>query len=214
MLCIIQARLNSRRFKNKALHLIYGIPLIQHVVNRVRKSKEISKIIVSSSFKKSDNQLISYLKKNKTKFFRGDLENVALRLYETANINRAKYFVRISGDSPMIDPNLIDKAIKISKKTKGQDIITNVFPRTFPKGQSVEVIKTFTLKKNLKNFSKTDKEHVTKFFYKNSKKFNIKNFVLKKKIKEIKMSIDTKKDLKLILKKFNKKNFKNYFLGL
>ncbi len=214
MLCIIQARSNSRRFKNKALHLIYGIPLIQHVVNRIKKSKEISKIIVSSSFKKSDDQLISYLKKNKIKFFRGDLENVALRLYETANINKAKYFARISGDSPMIDPKLIDKAIKMSKKTKGYDIITNVFPRTFPKGQSVEVIKTFTLKKNLKNFSKVDKEHVTKFFYKNSKKFNIKNFVLNKKNKEVKMSIDTKNDLKVILKKFNKKNFVNYSLKL
>ncbi len=214
MLCIIQSRSNSRRFKNKALHLIYGIPLIQHVVNRLRKSKEISKIIVASSFKKSDDQLISYLKKNKTKFFRGDLENVALRLYETANKNKAKYFVRISGDSPMIDPKLIDKAIKISKKIKKYDIITNVFPRTFPNGQSVEVIKTLTLKKNLKNFSKTDKEHVTKFFYKNSKKFNIKNFVFNKKIKKIKMSIDTKKDLKVILKKFDKKDFKNYSLKL
>ena len=214
MLCIIQARSNSRRFKNKALHLIYGIPLIQHVVNRIKKSKEISKIIVSSSFKKSDDQLISYLKKNKIKFFRGDLENVALRLYKTANMNKAKYFARISGDSPMIDPKLIDKAIKMSKKTKGYDIITNVFPRTFPKGQSVEVIKTFTLKKNLKKFSKVDKVHVTKFFYKNSKKFNIKNFVLNKKNKEVKMSIDTKKDLKVILKKFNKKNFVNYSLKL
>ena len=214
MLCIIQARSNSRRFKNKALHLIYGIPLIQHVVNRIRKSKEISKIIVASSFKKSDDQLISYLKKNKTKFFRGDLENVALRLYETANKNKAKYFVRISGDSPMIDPKLIDKAIKISKKIKEYDIITNVFPRTFPNGQSVEVIKTLTLKKNLKNFSKTDKEHVTKFFYKNSKKFNIKNFVFDKKVEKIKMSIDTKKDLKVILKKFDKKDFKNYSLKL
>ncbi len=214
MLCIIQARSNSRRFKNKALHLIYGIPLIQHVVNRIRKSKEISKIIVASSFKKSDDQLISYLKKNKTKFFRGDLENVALRLYETANKNKAKYFVRISGDSPMIDPKLIDKAIKISKKVKEYDIITNVFPRTFPNGQSVEVIKTLTLKKNLKNFSKTDKEHVTKFFYKNSKKFNIKNFVFDKKVEKIKMSIDTKKDLKVIIKKFDKKDFKNYSLKL
>ena len=129
-------------------------------------------------------------------------------------MNKAKYFARISGDSPMIDPKLIDKAIKMSKKTKGYDIITNVFPRTFPKGQSVEVIKTFTLKKNLKKFSKVDKEHVTKFFYKNSKKFNIKNFVLNKKNKEVKMSIDTKKDLKVILKKFNKKNFVNYSLKL
>ena len=51
-------------------------------------------------------------------------------------------------------------------------------------------------------------------FTKNSKKFNIKNFVLKKKDKEIKMSIDTKNDLKFILKKFDKKNFKNYSLNL
>ena len=96
MLCIIQARSNSRRFKNKALHLIYGIPLIQHVVNRARKSKEISKLIVSSSYKKSDDQLISYLKKNKINFFRGNLENVALRLYETAKVNKAKFTLKIS----------------------------------------------------------------------------------------------------------------------
>ena len=214
MLCIIQARSNSKRFKDKVLHLIYGVPLIQHVINRIKKSKEISKIIVSSSYKKSDDKLISYLKKKKIKFFRGNLENVALRLYETANMNKAKYFVRVSGDSPMIDPKLIDKAVKISKRQKEYDIVTNVFPRTFSKGQSVEVIKTSILKKNLKKFSNADKEHVTKFFYKNSKKFNIKNFIFKKKNKEIKMSIDTKKDLKVILKKFDKINFKNYSLEL
>ena len=210
MICIIQARSNSKRFKDKVLHLIYGVPLIQHVINRIKKSKEISKIIVSSSYKKSDDKLISYLKKKKIKFFRGNLENVALRLYDTANMNKAKYFVRVSGDSPMIDPKLIDKAVKISKRHKEYDIVTNVFPRTFSKGQSVEVIKTSILKKNLKKFSNADKEHVTKFFYKNSKKFNIKNFISKKKNKEIKMSIDTKNDLKVILKKFNKKKFKEY----
>ena len=76
------------------------------------------------------------------------------------------------------------------------------------------MIKTSILKKNFKKFSNADKEHVTKFFYKNSKKFNIKNFVFNKKNKEIKMSIDTKKDLKVILKKFDKINFKNYSLEL
>ena len=89
MLCIIQARSNSKRFKNKVLHLIYGIPIIQHVVSRVKRSKKTTKLIVSSSFKKSDDNLISYLKKNRIKFFRGDLENVAMRLYETAKINKA-----------------------------------------------------------------------------------------------------------------------------
>ena len=210
MLCIIQARSNSKRFKNKVLHLIYGIPIIQHVVSRVKRSKKTTKLIVSSSFKKSDDNLISYLKKNRIKFFRGDLENVAMRLYETAKINKAKSFVRISGDSPLIDPKLLDKAIKISQKEKKYDIITNVFPRTFPKGQSVEVIKTSIIKKYSKNFSKLDKEHVTKYFYDNSNKFLIKNFTFNGKNKIIKLSVDTKKDLKDILKKFNKKKFKNY----
>ncbi len=210
MLCIIQARSNSKRFKNKVLHLIYGIPIIQHIVNRIKQSKKTTKLIVSSSSKKSDDNLISYLKKNRIKFFRGDLENVAMRLYETAKMNNAKFFVRISGDSPLIDPKLLDKAIKISLKEKKYDIVTNVFPRTFPKGQSVEVIKTSIIKKYSKNFSKLDKEHVTKYFYDNSNKFLIKNFTFNGKNKIIKLSVDTKKDLKDILKKFNKKKFKNY----
>ena len=214
MLCIIQARSNSKRFKNKVLHPIHGVPLIQHVINRVKRSRRIKKLIVSSSFKKSDDNLISYLKKKRIKFFRGNLENVAMRLYKTAKTNKAKSFVRISGDSPLIDPKLIDKVIEISLREKDFDIITNVFPRTFPKGQSVEVIKTSLIKKYSKNFSKLDKEHVTKYFYDNSNRFQIKNFKFNGKNKIMKLSIDTKKDLKEILKKFDKKKFKNYSINI
>ena len=210
MLCIIQARSNSKRFRNKVLHLVYGTPIIQHVVNRIKRLKKTNKLIVSSSLNKSDDNLIAYLKKNKIKFFRGDLKNVAMRLYETAKMNKANFFVRISGDSPLIDPKLVDKAIKIAHKEKRYDIITNVFPRTFPEGQSVEIIKTSIIKKYSNNFSKLDKEHVTKYFYDNSDKFLIKNFTFNDKNKIIKLSVDTKKDLKEILKKFNNKKFKNY----
>ena len=79
-------------------------------------SNKVSTLIVSSSLEKSDDNLIFYLKKNKINFFRGDLKNVAFRLYETARANKAKFFVRINGDSPLIDPKLIDKAISISHK--------------------------------------------------------------------------------------------------
>jgi len=170
----------------------------------------MTKLVISSSLNKSDDDLIYYLKKNKVNFFRGDLNNVALRLYKTAKIYKVESFVRISGDSPLIDPKLIDKAIMIANKEKKYDIITNTFPRTFPKGQSVEVIKTSLIKKYLKNFSKLDKEHVTKYFYDNSNRFLIKNFTFNGKNKIMKLSIDTKRDLKNILKKFNKKRFNSY----
>ena len=213
LLLIIQARSSSKRFKNKVLYPIYEIPLIQHVVNRVKKSKKITNIVVATSTKKNDDKLIKYLRKNKINFFRGELDNVALRLYEAAQFYKKKFFIRISGDSPLIDYRLIDRAIDIIKNSKNKyDLVTNVFPRTFPQGQSVEIIKTSTLKNNIKEFSKQDKEHVTKYFYDKAKKFSIKNFTFKGKNKIIKLSIDTKKDLENILSKLNKKKFFEYLI--
>ena len=200
MLAIIQARTSSKRFKNKILFPINDIPLIKHVVNQVKKSKKITRIIVATSKDKTDDKFTKYLKQERILYFRGELNNVALRLYTLANKKKAKYFVRINGDSPVIDHKIIDRAINISKKLKRNfDIVTNVYPRTFSKGQSVEIIKTNILKKNLANFSDAEKEHVTKYFYKNSRKFCIKNFTSKGKKKIMKMSVDTKKDLKNIL---------------
>ena len=101
--------------------------------------------------------------------------------------------------------------IKIHQKSKNKyDLITNIFPRSFPKGQSVEIIKTSILKKNIHKFTKMDKEHVTNYFYKNHKQFKIKNFFLKVKKDNMNLSVDTKYDLKKILKKFNKDKFENF----
>ena len=66
MLAIIQARSSSKRFRNKVLVKIYGKPLIHHVISRVKRSKKISKIVVSTSKNKSDDNLVNYLKKNKS----------------------------------------------------------------------------------------------------------------------------------------------------
>jgi len=183
------------------------------VVSKIKKSKNVKKIIVATSKNKSDDKLIKYLAKIKINFYRGSLTNVAKRLCEAAEKNKAKFFIRISADSPLIDPAIIDKAIKIFNTPKKKyDIITNVFPRNYPKGQSVEIIKTAKLRYFLSKFNKEQKEHVTKYFYKNYKNFMIKNFMSVKNKAKIKLAIDTKNDLKLILKKFNKENFINFSL--
>ena len=206
MLAVIQARCSSKRFKNKILFPINNLPLIIHVNLRVKKSRFIKKIIIATSKNKTDDKKIKILKKFKIKYFKEDLKNVAKRLYKVAELNKVKYFMRISGDSPLINYKIIDRALNIFKnKNKDYDLITNIFPRSFPKGQSIEIIKTSTLKKNLDFFSKLDEEHVSTYFYKNFKKFKIKNFKLKSKKKEIDQSIDTKKDLANVLKNFESK---------
>ena len=126
-------------------------------------------------------------------------------------MKKVKYFIRISGDSPLIDKSIINKMIKILKESNNRyDLITNIFPRSFPKGQSVEIIKTSIIEKNIHKFNKIDKEHVTNYFYKNYRYFKIKNFSLKKKHNKINLSVDTKQDLKRILNKFNKNEFENF----
>lgn len=214
MIVIIQARSNSKRFNSKVLYKIYNKPIIWHVVSKIKKSKNVKKIIVATSKNKSDDKLIKYLTKIKINFYRGSLTNVAKRLCEAAEKNKAKFFMRISADSPLIDPVIIDKAITIFNSQKRKcDIITNVFPKSYPKGQSVEIIKTVKLRHFLSKFNKEQKEHATKYFYKNYKNFMIKNFKSFKNKTKIKLAIDTKNDLKIILKKFNKKKFINFSLN-
>ena len=210
MLVIIQARTSSKRFKDKVLFNIYGKPLILHVIEKIKKSNKIDIIVSTSKKKREDDTLVKLLLKNKIKFFRGSLNNVAKRLYETAISKDQKIFLRVSADSPLIDFQIINKIINIHKKNKSYDLITNIFPKTFPSGQSVEIIKTKILGKNLKFFSRLDKEHVTRYFYENPSKFKIRNFLNKKSSNLRKLSIDTPSDLKIMLKLYNKKKFLNF----
>ena len=202
MIVIIQARMNSSRFKQKVMYEVKEKPLIWYVVNSIKKSRKIKKIIIATSKNKTDDKLCYYLKKNKISVFRGNLNNVAERLYSLASKLKLKNFIRISGDSPFMDYKIIDRAINIHRKKPSKyDLITNIFPRTFPRGRSVEIIKTNALKKILPFINKDEKEHVTKFFYKNKEQFCIKNFKTNKKNLS-NLAIDTKKDLEKLRNRF------------
>ena len=202
MIVIIQARMNSSRFKQKVMYEIKEKPLIWYVINSIKKSRKIKKIIIATSKNKTDDKLCYYLKKNKIDVFRGNLNNVAERFYSLASRLKLKNFIRISGDSPFMDYKIIDRAINIHRKKPNKyDLITNIFPRTFPRGRSVEIIKTMSLKKILPFINKDEKEHVTKFFYKNKEQFCIKNFKANKKNLS-NLAIDTKKDLEKLKNRF------------
>lgn len=200
MLLIIQARCSSRRLKNKVLLKLNNKTVILHLIDTIKKNKKINKIVVATSNKKTDDKLIRYLKKVNILFYRGDLENVAERLCLAAKKYKAKKFMRISADSPLLDNAVINKAIQINKIFPSYDLITNLYPRTFPKGQSVEIIKTSILEKNIKLMNKSEREHVTKFFYTDKIKIKIKNFKRFKNFKFKNYCIDNKRDIKKIKK--------------
>ena len=203
MLTIIQARFSSKRLRGKVLKKILNQSILKRVITRALKSKKINKVIVATSTHKSDDKIFKFCLDNQIDCYRGDLNDVWKRFVDILKINKAKSFVRICADSPFIHNELLDKGIKIFKRSKF-DIVTNIFPRSYPKGQSIEIFKSSVL---IKNYSKLRsnyfKEHFPKFFYKNYKKFKIKNFKYKSNESFINLSIDTKNDLL-----FGKKLFK------
>ena len=141
MLCIIQARCSSKRLPGKVLKKISGLSILERVFNQVKKSKKIKRIIIATSNHKTDKKIIKFCKIKNINCFVGPLNDVFKRFYLIAKNQNYKSFVRVSADSPFVDPKLIDRAVTIYNK-KNYDIVTNIFPRTFPKGFSVEVIRS------------------------------------------------------------------------
>ena len=206
---IIQARMNSSRFPNKVLIKIKEKPLLEYLIDQVSHKNIDMPIIIATSNKKTDQIIVDYCQRNNLKFHTGSLSNVASRFYEIIKIYNLNFFVRVCADSPLLDGNLIKKAI--AYVDKNIDIVTNVMPRTFPKGQSVEVVncKTFlTIYDKLS--SEEDFEHVTRYFYNNSKSFNILNLKNNEDLSSLNLSVDTEEDyqkVSKIISNMEKKHF-------
>lgn len=211
--CFIQARYSSKRLRGKVLKKFGKISLLEILLKRLKKSKKISKIIVLTSNSNQDKKIISLCKKNKIDYFSGPLHNVFLRFQIAINKYKPENIIRISADSPLIDWKLVDKMITISKNFSSYDVISNVKNRTFPKGQSVEILKSeiFNISSNL--LTKDQKEHVTKFFYE-KRKYKIYSHESKKKFNEWNLSVDEYDDYlnisRLIKKKGIFANWRSY----
>tara|TARA_A100001015_G_scaffold319008_1_gene440623 strand:- start:2963 stop:3631 length:669 start_codon:yes stop_codon:yes gene_type:complete len=194
MIAIIQARMSSKRLPGKVFKELAGKPMLQWTLERLGNSKMLKKVVVATSIDSGDNIVEEFCREKNVNYHRGSLENVALRFTEVAKSEQADSFVRISGDSPFIDPEIIDQAISLFRSTK-VELVTNIMPRTFPKGQSVEVINSGYFNKLYERMTKkTDKEHVTKIFYKNPEKHRIVSFTSGIDAGHVQLSVDTLDD--------------------
>lgn len=196
---IIFSRFNSSRLPGKALMEISGRSLIGRVLDRTRKISNIDNIVIATSDHESDNIIVQFAKSEGVDFFRGSLENVASRALKTCEEFQLDSFVRICGDRPFFDPDLISLLVSIYNDSS-LDVVTTTFPRIYPPGLTGEVVRTEALRNAVSLMSRhEDKEHVTSFFYRNPSKFLIRNVVPSKKINNldgINLCVDTNEDLK------------------
>lgn len=196
---IILCRFNSSRFPGKILKEIAGKSILKYIHESLSAISTENNIVVATSIEKTDDPIAEFCKQNKINIFRGDLNNVSKRFLDCAEYYQFDYATRINGDNIFVDRTTI-KDMLIIAETNQYDFVSNVKQRTFPKGMSVEMVKTAHYKKEYQLFENADDfEHVTIYLYNNDIHKNYYYFYNNrcKEAAGLQFAVDTQSDFDL-----------------
>jgi len=200
IVAIVQARMGSTRLPGKVLKKIKNKYIIEYVIDRLRICKNLDNIVLATTTTENDNILEDFSIKNKLDIFRGDENDVLSRYFYAAKKYNANIIVRVTSDCPLIDPWIVDMIIN-KHIDFNCDYTSNTIVRSYPRGLDVEVLNFNTLEKAFKNANdKYQREHVTPYIKENKDEFKIQSIQAQKKLKrpDIRITLDTQEDLKLI----------------
>ena len=197
VVALVQARMGSTRLPGKVLRPIVGKPMIELLLTRLSKSKEIDEIVVATSNKNRDDQLQLSVKSLGYKCTRGSEKDVLDRFYQSAKFLKADVIIRITGDCPLMDPMLVDQCVRRFKQEQ-VDYFSNASPMTYPDGLDIEVMTFDSIKRaNRVASSEFDREHVTPYI-RNSDDFSKGSMSYTEDLSSQRWSIDEPEDLIVI----------------
>tara|TARA_B100000965_G_scaffold405414_1_gene439463 strand:+ start:6447 stop:8498 length:2052 start_codon:yes stop_codon:yes gene_type:complete len=202
---ILQARVNSSRLPGKVLKLLGKYPMLLFQIERIKKCKLVDEIIVATTIDKSDDKIEKLCLKNGIKFFRGSVDDVLKRYKDCLSSTKSETLIRITGDCPIVDPDLVDLCIRRFQETKC-DYLCNNYPPTYPDGLDVEVFtRDVLLLADKMDTNIASREHVTPWI-RNSKLNNCYTLKCESDLSEYRWTVDEPEDLLLIreiVKHFN-----------
>lgn len=160
-LAFVQARMSSSRLPGKVLADLGGQPMIGYMLARVRRARLLDGVVLVTSTDASDDPLAEAVAGMGIAVHRGSLDDVLGRFGGAAQAFGGDVIVRLTGDCPLIDPDVIDAVLALREAT-GADYASNVDPPTFPDGLDVECFTRAALDRALAEATQpAEREHVT-----------------------------------------------------
>jgi spore coat polysaccharide biosynthesis protein SpsF len=186
--------MSSTRLPGKVLQKINGIPLIELQINRIRQSK-LKNIVVATTTDSSDDVLVEHLNSIGVEVWRGPLHDVASRYHEVVNEFQPRNFLRLTADSPLTMPDMLDEMIVFFEK-QNIDYLSNTNPPTFPDGLDIEIVKTDAFLDLIQHeLSDLEKEHVTLGFASRDRIYKRQNFRNDQDLSHLRWTVDYPDDL-------------------
>ncbi|MEC5162231.1 spore coat polysaccharide biosynthesis protein SpsF [Janthinobacterium sp. CG_23.3] len=198
ILVILQARCSSTRLPQKVLKPILGVPMLAHQIARVQRATLIDRLIVATSSDSSDEPLQRLCGQLRVECFRGSLNDVLDRYYQAALPLRPEHVVRLTGDCPLSDPEVIDKVIR-AHLDSGADYTSNAVLPSYPDGLDVEVFKYALLRQAWREASlPSQREHVTLFMHGQPERFHVEHVRGEADLSHLRWTVDNPEDFELV----------------
>ncbi len=203
--CIVQTRMGSTRLPGKVMKDLCGKPVLWHVIDRLKRCKNIDVIVIATTSGEQDDVIENYVEElndAKVKIYRGSEEDVLTRYFEAAEREKADLVIRVTSDCPLIDPQITDRVIEAGAEV--QTYTSNIGLRTFPRGLDTEVFPFELLEEAFENAeSEAEREHVTPYIREKYKDEAV-NVAGTRDYSFHRWTLDTEEDYTLIRKIYEK----------
>ena len=213
IVALVQARMGSTRLPNKVMKPIGGIPMIELLLTRLSKAKELDQIIVATSVDVRNQPLVEHVQKLGYACEQGSENDVLERFVQAARKHKADVVVRITGDCPLVDPELVDAVIR-RFKAAGVDYFSNTNPPTYPDGLDIEVCSFNVLEQASRETGKPfDREHVTPYL-REPGRFKTASMQHIEDLSALRWTVDEPADFTIIEKVFQYFHPRTHFIWL
>lgn len=198
VLGILQARVGSTRLPGKVLRPILGLPMIIRQIERLSRVRRIDRLVLATSTDEADDGLAQLCEGHGVCCFRGSLNDVLDRFYQAAGEYVPEHVVRLTGDCPLIDPDLVDRVIACHVG-EGNDYTSNTIPPTYPDGLDVEVVRFRCLQEAWKEaVLPSEREHVTPFVYRRPDRYKIGHVRNPVDLSSLRWTVDEPEDFDVV----------------
>jgi spore coat polysaccharide biosynthesis protein SpsF len=157
----IEARMTSSRLPGKVLLPVQGKPMLYHLVSRLKAVPSIDEIVLATTINATDDVLIDFAKQANILSYRGSEEDVMSRVIGAAETAGADVIVEITGDCPIIDPDLVEQTIQMYLHHDAA-YVSNTHISSYPDGMDTQVFSLESLKRSAAmTDDPLDREHVS-----------------------------------------------------
>ncbi len=198
ILGVLQARTTSSRLPGKVLLPVLGRPMILRQIERLKRAQRMDALVLATSTDPSDDALAAAVATSGIPVHRGSLDNVLERFIGAAIPFHPEWVVRLTGDCPLADPQLIDRLIT-ETLAAGADYGSTALAPTFPDGLDAEIVR-FDLLRQIACEPRTsaEREHVTLVIHRNPDLFQLHSVTGSPNLSALRWTVDEPRDFTFV----------------